>query len=1119
MSTPPLTGFLSRVVGRSVLHTHFVLPVAMPILAALGVVGYLATCYEEKTTHDIAIQLQKGATAQAVEQVRTYLNASHQVNQQAIWAYRYGIWQFDAPASQRQYAWEQLRQFGASSVRRLGFVSADGRYQAISQAETGQLTVTATDASLKSWLSYALDAQGQPGQPVSAPRLETGQAAWYHAAMTQKRVTWGLLLTSDRKDPLLAQAEPIYATEGGKFLGVVYNARSLVDLGQVLEHKTLSPPGKIFVMQADGTLLASSDRASWPEAGSVHRTPCPASDRLSLLCSVLEVVQQQHGSLASVTSVMLSYQFQAERYFVQVTPLTDRGLNWRLITVFSESDLVGSVNANVRQTILFALVVLAGILGLGILALRRVIQPIADLSHAASALIQNQRPSTLMLDQAHELDTLARALDQTTQHLQNSFRDLHLANDILEQKIELRTASLVAAETELRALFAAMDDWVIIFDHEGRYLKFVSTPLRGGNAVTYGRIGATLQDIWGAEKAKPMLTCIQQALKTQKTVRHDYSMQVGQREYWYSANISPLSDQTVLWVIRDITHRKQIEVALQAAEVKYRSIFENSVAGIFQATISGRFLSVNPALAKMLGYGSPAELMYAIKDIGRQLYVDPQQRSHLVEHIQQGQSVINWEAQLYRQDGCIIWVSCNANGVHDTEGDLLYVEGTMTEITPRKLAEAALIANEQQLREQNQMLVKLTRNRALIQGDLSAAVTAIAKVCAKVLNVERVSIWLFDPNVTSMRCLKRYERSTGRLLEGCHVNVAHYPTYFQALQEKDLILANDALHDPRLQEWWEPDLVPSGVVSVLHRCIRSAGKPLGIIGLEHVGRIRQWTPEEETFVRSLADLVSLGIEARDRRRAETALKLEQEKSQQLLLNILPDAIVKQLKENDRAIAEHFDDVTILFADIVNFTPLASQLSPIELVDLLNHIFSRFDLLAEHYGVEKIKTVGDEYMVASGLPIPRSDHAAAIADMALAMQAVMPEFTTPDGQPIQIRIGIHTGAAVAGVIGRKKFIYDLWGDTVNLASRMESAGEPGRIQVTSTTYTHLNQRYHLEQRGEVMIKGKGLMTTYWLLGQRRLEERSESKRVYPPRLSAIADRTSSESSSLTHMTRW
>lgn len=216
---------------------------------------------------------------------------------------------------------------------------------------------------------------------------------------------------------------------------------------------------------------------------------------------------------------------------------------------------------------------------------------------------------------------------------------------------------------------------------------------------------------------------------------------------------------------------------------------------------------------------------------------------------------------------------------------------------------------------------------------------------------------------------------------------------------------------------------------------------------------------------------------------ETALRYQQEQTERLLLNILPEAIANQLRDNPGNIAEDFTDVSVLFADIVGFTQISAQLGAIQLVKLLNQIFSAFDRLSEKYGLEKIKTIGDAYMVVGGLPNRNANHAHAIAQMALDMQSAIAQFNIENHLDFNIRIGIHSGSVVAGVIGIKKFTYDLWGDTVNIASRMESHGLVGRIQVSEATYNLICEQFILEKRGEIEIKGKGKMVTYLLVGSR------------------------------------
>ena len=517
----------------------------------------------------------------------------------------------------------------------------------------------------------------------------------------------------------------------------------------------------------------------------------------------------------------------------------------------------------------------------------------------------------------------ARALQQANEALEARVEDRtaalkeanhHLVIEIAERK-RIETA-LRISEAELRALFAAMTDVITVFDGEGRYRKIVTTNSELLYSPPDERLGKTVSEIFPPETAEIFLQNIQRSLETQQTVNLEYSLiferdpsepdyllgdTTEPRKVWFAASVSPMPDNCVIWVARNITERRRVLNALQEAEEKYRSIFENAAEGIFQSTPDGCYLSVNPALVRMYGYASAEELMANITNIDRQLYVDPDRRKELIVTLEQNDSISNFEARVYQKDGSTIWTSQNARTVRDDAGNLLYYEGTVADITERK-------------------------------------------------------------------------------------------------------------------------------------------------------------------------------------QAEEALRAEQEKSERLLLNILPESIAEELKQDHHLIADRFDEATILFADIVNFTSFSSSSSPTDLVNLLNQIFSEFDRLAGQYGLEKIKTIGDAYMMVGGIPTPRTDHVEAIVEIALNMQHEISRFKRDNGEPFSLRIGIHTGPVVAGVIGTKKFIYDLWGDSVNVASRMESQGLAGRIQVTDSVYERLKDRYVFEERGQIDVKGKGEMITYWLMGR-------------------------------------
>jgi PAS domain S-box-containing protein len=367
-------------------------------------------------------------------------------------------------------------------------------------------------------------------------------------------------------------------------------------------------------------------------------------------------------------------------------------------------------------------------------------------------------------------------------------------------------------------------------------------------------------------------------------------------------NLQKKLQEQNLQLQQEIQQKQQAEESWRKAEEKYRSIFENATEGIFQVTPEGHYITANPALAKIYGYSSPEELMVHSKHGGKDLYVDPMRHEDLAALLQKFGRLSDFESEVYRKDGKIIWISENIRPVQDANGTLLYYEGSVADIT-------------------------------------------------------------------------------------------------------------------------------------------------------------------------------------ERRETEVALRSARKKAELLLLNVLPQPIAERLKQGPSTIAENFEQVTVLFADLVDFTEFSTQTSPTELVELLNEIFSKFDRLAQKHNVEKIKTIGDAYMAVAGLPTPRPDHAQAIAQMALDMQTAIAEFNTQNNRPFKIRIGINSGSVVAGVIGIKKFSYDLWGDTVNTASRMESHGIPGYIQVTAATYELLKDLYQFEERAPIPVKGKGEMITYLLTGSK------------------------------------
>ncbi|MGC9525756.1 MAG: transporter substrate-binding protein [Limnospira sp.] len=524
----------------------------------------------------------------------------------------------------------------------------------------------------------------------------------------------------------------------------------------------------------------------------------------------------------------------------------------------------------------------------------------------------------------------------------------------------------------------------------------------------------------------------------------------------------------------DISDRRRAEEALKRAEANYRSIFENAVEGIFQTTPDGRYISANPALARIYGYDSPALLMTDLIDIKFQLYVDPQRREEFVQLLSGRGSVVDFESQIRRADGQIRWISENATAIRNENGELLYYEGTVEDITDRKEAEAALQRAKDELevrvadrtaalQEANHHLIREVAQRRRIEAALRESEAELRALFAAMTDV----IAVFDGE-------GRYKKIVTTNAEVIYTPTADRlgKTVFEVFPPPQAQLFYDHIQK----------VIQTGQTLNVEYSLQLAPPRPGETAA--VNAVQSETGDLVWFAATVSPMPDNSViwvarNTTERRRVLDALRVEQQKSERLLLNILPRSIAERLKQNPHSIAERFERATVMFADLVDFTGFSSRIAPTELVDLLNDIFSCFDELAQKHHLEKIKTIGDSYMVVGGVPTPRDDHAEAIAEMALDMQREIANFRREDGEPFHLRIGINTGPVVAGVIGTRKFIYDLWGDAVNVASRMESQGEAGRIQVTAATKAALNDKYLFDERGVIQVKGRGQMVTFWL----------------------------------------
>ncbi|MGL5061926.1 MAG: adenylate/guanylate cyclase domain-containing protein, partial [Microcoleus sp.] len=526
--------------------------------------------------------------------------------------------------------------------------------------------------------------------------------------------------------------------------------------------------------------------------------------------------------------------------------------------------------------------------------------------------------------------------------------------------------------------------------------------------------------------------------------------------------------------IGQFIQRKQADLELKKIQERLQAVMDNSSTLIFIKDASGNFQFINRQFERLFNITNKQIQCKSDRDLFP-LEIAEAIRQNDLKVLESG-IPLEIEEVVSQDDGLHTYLSVKFPLQDPMSGRFNAVCGIATDISERKAAEIGL-------QKQQAALIELAQCQQFYTGDLGAAWREITETAARTLGVERASVWLYNRDRSLIRCADLYEASQNLHTSGFKLNAVDYPHYFAALETGNLLAIDDTISDPKTEEFLAAYLIPLGITSMLDVPVRVAGQTVGVICHEHTGKLRQWRLEEQNFASYLGYMAALAMEAHERKQVQKALRAEREKVERLLLNIFPPSIAARLKEEASSIADSFPEATVLFADIVGFTTIADCMPPTALVLLLNEIFSSFDLLTEKYGLEKIKTIGDAYMVAGGIPVPRTDHAEAIALLALDMQRAIDRFNEESAETFNIRIGINTGPVVAGVIGIKKFIYDLWGDTVNTASRMESHGLPGRIHLTEATYQLLRDKFVLEERGAIEIKGKGLMQTYFLKGKK------------------------------------
>ncbi|NUN65468.1 PAS domain S-box protein [Pseudanabaena biceps] len=1050
-----------------------IVPFVMQVIAAVGITGWLSVQNGREATKELAPQIGQEVTNTIEAHVRGYFDAPLQILQSHGSAARVGLLDLNNLQSLDKLFWQQMRQ--AKSLYFFYAANPKGEFMGVERrgeenfllhrtAELGFASILPDFAlgafakTLPQKFIYRLDEKGIALNKIEVNVYEPRDRPWYREALRAGKTIWSPIYRFVARPVLgITASLPIY-NDAGDLQGVLAIDLTLSQIGDFLRQLKIAKTGQAFILEKSGAIVAESTLES-----SGLATPQPqqrifaSQSQNPLLRLAFQNLQQRYVDFEKMPSQQqIQLQWNGATEYVQVTRLrTEAGLDWLLIVAVSEQDFRDRININTRNTIVLCALALVLASLTGFYTSKWIAQPVEkliDASHllatisASADLASGQPYHPIETANVRELTILADSFNQMAQQLHISFTALAQSKAELEIRVEQRTEDLKQSETKYRTLVEAANCIILRIDTVG-VIKFINeyglsffgfsqeSELVGKNIR-----GSIVRDS-DAMVSSHLLNLIDnhEQLPDQYIFQESQNMRSDGELVWISWSNRPILDENeqiveILSVGVDITERKRVESTLEEFLSLQRATFESIADGILAVDSMGHITTYNQQFVDMFNLTSE---ILGIADPNLRLEFLAVHMCNPDEFMARSHGFYNHpETESYDllelNDGRVLERYSRPQRMSDR---IIGRVWSFQDITARVRAEESLKQQEAYLR----------------------------------LIIDSIPQQIFwkDTNLVFRGCNKNWAMyaqidSPESVIGKTDYDLIANPQLANTFRQRDLqIMESRSPELHVIQQKINPDRSGQSIWLDISKLpiIDADGKTIGVLGV-------------------LDDITQ-------RKLAEEALNIEQEKSERLLLNILPKAIADRLKQSQGVIADSFDSVTVLFADIVNFTKISSELSPQDLVDLLNLVFSGFDTLSEKHGLEKIKTIGDAYMVAGGIPVPTTNHAEAIALMALEMIDKVAELRNATGKQLQVRIGIHTGAVIAGVIGTQKFIYDLWGDTVNVASRMESHGEIGKIQVTAETYELLKHKFDLTQRGEIEVKGKGAMKTYWLLSKNQI----------------------------------
>ncbi|WP_017714448.1 adenylate/guanylate cyclase domain-containing protein [Prochlorothrix hollandica] len=1025
---------LAQFTGRFPLRTVLIVPIVVQILAVEAIVGYLSFRTAQRAVADLASQLRTEVTHHTLERLENYLTLPQIINQVNADAVSLGQLDTTSFGSMQRHFWHQSQQFPSVSYIYLG--TPDGDIVGVERRSIdNQLIVgIANSTTQNQFYEYATDAQGELITPPQiSPKVDTRTRPWYQAAIAAANPTWSPVYSWVGSDNQLSidAVQRAYDAQGN-FRGVLAVSLALLDISRFLETLDIGKTGEVYILDRQASLIATSAQDlvfnAHAEGSKAQRVSARASET-PLIRQSANYLFQRFGAWDQIqSSAQYDVTLAGQRQFLQVTPLNQvRGIDWLVVVAVPEADFMEHIYGNVRSTLILSLVAVGGLVGGGVVIARWMSRPVQHLSEASHRLSQGQLDTLVPVGGSRELGILTHSFNQMAQQLRRSFTDLKTTNAALETA----NAALTLSNQDLEARVLK------------RTTELQQSEEKFATAFWKAPVPMAISTLETGEFLEANLSFAKVLGYEPQDLKHQSSLQLG---LWRN----PQDRERYIQILQTqgSLSQQQVELRMQGGEICLAEFSAEIIElqGQRRVLWMGQDVTERRKLEASRDYNSRCDRL--LLEVSRRLLDQTQSLDRVLPSLLQQLGALTYS------DRCFWAIVPTALSVFAPASrppgpspmpTLVWDTNPNTETLAQGLSAAsALVPQTLEVQPLNPRRLRSPGDPLVIRGEW--ATETLVQPVADLFPSLPGMVW-------------------DHLWEGCQ-SLTGRQWHWHEVEETDnpgrLLL--QCLHLRSLA------LVPLVYLD----------QTVGFLGVARSQGRQGWRSKDIQVLQLVGDVLAM---TQARELAEQALHQEKVQSERLLLNILPQAIANQLKQDQRAIAESFADVTILFADIVGFTAFSAEVSPEHLVHWLNQVFSHFDTLAESFGLEKIKTVGDEYMVAAGLPLYRPDHAETIADMALAMADAMTYHPTPQGDRLQLRMGINTGAAVAGVIGIRKFIYDLWGDAVNVASRMESSGKPDRIQVSETTYQRLKDRYRFQKRRLVWVKGKGWMVSYWLLGKK------------------------------------